>query len=143
MRARDLATPKVTFPRTATVGELVGAIAQGGAVLVVDEAGRLRGVFSGAVLLRCLLPAYVQTDDQLAGVLEDRAAESLFQRVKDRQIDQLLPHLEELPVVESEDSLIEVAAKMVKTASPLVAVVEGGEIIGGISLSDLLERLAR
>jgi len=36
-----------------------------------------------------------------------------------------------------------VAAMMLRTASPLVAVVEEGKIIGGISVKDLLYHLVR
>ena len=143
MRARDLATPQISVRPTATVSEAVLAMAQRGAILVVDDSGTLLGVVSDAVLLRGLLPAYVQVNEQLAGVLDEHTAEQLFERVKNREITKLLSHLEELPQVAGADSLIEAASVMLRTASPLVAVVEQGKIIGGISLKDLLAHLAR
>lgn len=39
--------------------------------------------------------------------------------------------------------MIEVASVMVRTSSSLVAVQDQGRIIGGITLTDLLEQLAR
>lgn len=51
--------------------------------------------------------------------------------------------LGDVPLVEGEDSLIEVASVMVRTSSSLVAVQDQGRIIGGIALTDLLEQLAR
>jgi CBS domain-containing protein len=49
----------------------------------------------------------------------------------------------DLPLVQGEDSLIEVASAMIRTGSPLIAVLEGGRIIGGITLRDLLAQLTR
>ena len=143
MRARDLATPQISVRPTATFSEAVLAMSQRGAVLVVDDSGKLLGVVSDAVLLRGLLPAYVQVNEQLAGVLDEHTAEKLFERVKNRVITELLRDLEELPRVAGDDSLIEVSSVMLRTASPLVAVEEQGKITGGISLKDLLDHLVR
>lgn len=143
MRARDLAVPQTSVLPTATVSEAVLAMADRGAILVVGDDGKLLGVVSDAVLLRGLLPAYVQVNEQLAGVLDERTAEKLFERVKNRSITELLRNVDEPPQVAGEDSLIEVASVMLRSASPLVAVVDEGRIIGEISLSDLLRHLAR
>jgi CBS domain-containing protein len=143
MRARDLATPQISVRPTATVSEAVSAMAQRRAILVVNDSGKLIGVVSDAVLLRCLLPAYVQVNEPLAGVLDEHAAEELFARVKNRTIMEFIRDVREPPQVAGDDSLIEVASMMLRTASPLVAVVEEGKIIGGISLKDLLYHLAR
>jgi CBS domain-containing protein len=143
MRARDLAVPQTSVLPTATVSEAVLAMADRGAILVVGDDGKLVGVVSDAVLLRGLLPAYVQVNEQLAGVLDERTAEKLFERVKNRSITELLRNVDEPPQVAGEDSLIEAASVMLRTASPLVAVVDEGRIIGEISLSDLLRHLAR
>jgi CBS domain-containing protein len=143
MRARDLAVPQTSVLPTATVSEAVLAMADRGAILVVGDDGKLLGVVSDAVLLRGLLPAYVQVNEQLAGVLDERTAEKLFERVKNRSITELLRNVDEPPQVAGEDSLIEAASVMLRTASPLVAVVDEGRIIGEISLSDLLRHLAR
>jgi CBS domain-containing protein len=143
MRARDLAVPHTSVLPTATVSDAVSAMADRGAILVVGDDGKLLGVVSDAVLLRGLLPAYVQVNEQLAGVLDERTAEKLFERVKNRSITELLRNVDEPPQVAGEDSLIEAASVMLRTASPLVAVVDEGRIIGEISLSDLLRHLAR
>jgi CBS domain-containing protein len=143
MRAHDLATPVTSVVPTATVGEAVLAMGQRGAILVVDEAGKLIGLISDALLLRWLLPSYVQSDEQLAGVLDEEAADLLFERVKDRPVTELLGNAAELPQVASDDSLIEVAATMVRSASPVVAVVDGDRIAGEIFRRDLLFHLAQ
>lgn len=143
MRARDLATPQISVRPSATVSDAVVAMSDRGAILVVDDDGKLLGVVSDAVLLRGLLPAYVQVNEQLAGVLDESTAEKLFERVKNRPVTELLRNLDQLPQIEGQDSLIEAASVMLKTASPLVAVVEEGKVIGGISLRDLLHQLAR
>jgi CBS domain-containing protein len=85
----------------------------------------------------------VQSDEQLAGVLDEEAADLLFERVKDRPVTELLGNAAELPQVASDDSLIEVAATMVRSASPVVAVVDGDRIAGEIFRRDLLFHLAQ
>ena len=143
MLARHLATPQLSVRPTDTFVHAIGTMGQGGAILVVDDHGSLVGVLSGADLLRGLLPVYLQADEQLAGVLDEELAEKLFERVKNRLVSELLRRPEELPQVSGDSSLIEVASVMVRTASPLLAVVDGGVIVGGISLAALLDRLAR
>jgi CBS domain-containing protein len=125
------------------VSEVVLAMADKRAILILDDLGKLIGVVSDTVLLRCLLPAYLQVNEPLAGVLDEHAAEDLFDRVKNHTIMELIGDVRVPPQVAGDDSLIEVAAMMLRTASPLVAVVEEGKIIGGISVKDLLYHLVR
>lgn len=92
--------------------------------------------------LRGLLPAYVQAQQLLAGVLDEHSAEMLFSNAQERKVEELLT-VEDIPLVQVEDSLIEVPSVMVRTRSPLVAVLEGKRIVGGITVADLLAQLAR
>jgi CBS domain-containing protein len=142
MRARDLAKQQARIPPHETVRRAVELVAEHGPLLVVDDERGLLGVLSDETLLRGLLPAYVQAQELLAGVLDEEAADSLFAKARDKRVGDLLVG-GQLPLVQGDDSLIEVASVMVTTGSHLVAVQDGQEIIGGITISDLLARLTR
>ncbi|MGH8924989.1 MAG: CBS domain-containing protein [Acidimicrobiia bacterium] len=142
MRARDLATPRTSIPPSESFGRAVQLVAEQGPILVVDEKRGLLGVVSDETLLRGLLPAYVRAEDLLAGVLDEQSATTLFVEAQKRKVEELL-EVGDVPLVQGEDSLIEVASVMVRTGSALVAVQEEGRIIGGIALTELLAKLAR
>ena len=50
---------------------------------------------------------------------------------------------DEHPVVDAEDTLVEVASTMVRARASLVGVLEYGRLVGGISIDDLLSHLLR
>jgi CBS domain-containing protein len=68
--------------------------------------------------------------------MADQAVDTLGSR---RVSDVLPPERPELCVVRHDDTVIEVAAIMARLRSPLVAVLRGGDMIGVISASRLLE----
>lgn len=144
MKARNLASPqpvvRVDDPATAAADMLSRIDLR--AVLVVDPDGRLVGVLSDSMLLRALLPSYVDVDAALARVLEEGAADLLRQRLDGRTVAELLPgDTEEIPQVEGDATLIEAASVMVRTRASMVGVVEDGRLVGGISIDDLLAHL--
>ncbi|MCA1735469.1 MAG: CBS domain-containing protein [Actinobacteria bacterium] len=142
MRARDLATHQTSIPPSENFARAVQLVAEHGPLLVIDEHRGLLGVVSNETLLRGLLPAYLQAHNLLAGVLDDESAATLFARARERKVEELLG-VGDVPLVDAEDSLIEVASVMVRASSPLVAVQDQGKIIGGIALTNLLTQLAR
>jgi CBS domain-containing protein len=114
------------------------------AILVVDDKGELRRVITDAMLLRFLLPPYVAEAESLAGVLQEQAADTAWKRLKGRTVAEAFPEDPgELPQVEADATLIQVASSMVATKSAVVAVRRGGRIVGAITLSILLDRLVR
>jgi CBS domain-containing protein len=146
VKARNLASPqpvvRIDDPATAAADMLSRIDLR--AVLVVDADGRLVGVLSDSMLLRALLPSYVEVDASLARVLEEGAADTLRQRFDGRTVADLLPRdTDEVPQVQGEDTLIEAASVMVRTRASMVGVVEGSRLIGGISIDDLLAHLLR
>jgi predicted transcriptional regulator len=97
---------------------------------------------SDSELLRYLLPPYVDAASSLAHVLEESAADVLFRRLEGRVVSDLVPREREHdPVVEGEDTLVEVASVMVRAHASLVGVLEDERLIGGISIDDLLSHL--
>ncbi|HEV8564746.1 MAG TPA: CBS domain-containing protein [Actinomycetota bacterium] len=146
MKARNLASPRETLRTDDPASEAARILSRHDvrAVLVVDAEGHLAGVLSDSELLRRLLPAYVEDNEALARVLDEAASEALYQRLEGRTVAELVrTDREEAPVVDGEDTLVEVAAVMVRSRASLVGVVDAGRLIGGISIDDLVSHLLR
>jgi CBS domain-containing protein len=89
-----------------------------------------------------LLPSYVEEADALARVLEEDSSDQLWQRLEGRTVRDLIVHGRETePVVDGGATLVEVASVMVRAETPIVAVVEDGRLIGGITIDHLLTHL--
>ena len=83
-------------------------------------------------------------DPALARVYDERASEKLMTKLSSRTVRDLLPEPQDrdaLPVVEPDATILEVAALMARMHSPLVAVVDGGRVLGAVTLSRLFEVL--
>lgn len=144
MKARNLVSPQHTIRVDAPAMEVAVVLARHDVrgVLVVDASNRFVDVLSDSELLRYLLPPYVDAASSLAHVLEESAADVLFRRLEGRVVSDLVPREREHdPVVEGEDTLVEVASVMVRAHASLVGVLEDGRLIGGISIDDLLSHL--
>ncbi len=145
MRARDLAVPYPLLPAAAPAAEAVRLLAEEEVDAVfVERQGRLQGVVSDIGLLVRMLPSYVIEDPKLAHVMEEGAADLLWRRLEGRTAGELLlKGGGEVPQVDGDATLMEVAAVMGGAQAPMVAVREGGRLIGGITSSALLTRLLR
>ena len=144
MKARNLASPQPVLRSDAPAGEAAAVLARHEirAVLVVDERERFVGVLSDSELLRGLLPPYVGEASMLAHVLEEGAAEILYRRLEGRLVAGLMPNDRDVvPVVDADDTLVEVASVMVRARASAVGVMDGGRLIGGITIDDLLSHL--
>lgn len=112
------------------------------AALVIDTQGGFLGVVSDEDLLRTLLPGYVGDAEALSRVLEEGTAEQLWRRLETRSLRDLMTQdRPEEPVVDSDATLVEIASVMVRADVRLVAVVEEGRLIGGVTMDHLLSHL--
>lgn len=145
MRARDLVTPfpciglndpAIEAARLLATQDLPGLI-------VVDQRGHPRSVLAGTQVLRLGVPAYIQDDPQLARVVDEASADVFLRELGDRTVEQCLaekPH--ELAVVSPEATVLEVAALMARSHTPLVAVVDPQQgLLGAITLATLMDRI--
>ena len=111
-------------------------------LIVVDDAGVPYSVLPGTQVLKLAVPTYCQDDPTLARVVDEAAADVFIAELGDRTVqDCLPPKPHELPVVEPGATVLEVAALMARTRSPLVAVVDAGVLQGAITLDRLLDRV--
>lgn len=146
MRAAELVEP---FPIVSLETDILSAARTMGdfrlpGLIVCDGAGRPHTVLPGSQVLRFMIPGYVQDDPTLARVYDDAASQKLMTKMSSRTVQDLLPRRQdrdELPVVDPDATILEVAAVMARMHSPLVAVVDDGRVLGAITVSRLFEIL--
>jgi len=144
MRAREVAEP---YPLVAVDTEaieaarlLAGRRLPG--LIVLDRAGRPYAILPGSQFLRFMIPGYIQEDISLAHVLDERHADRLSDALVGKTVQQLLPpRRDELPIVDGDATAVEIAAVMARWHSPLVAVVERDQVLGAVTVSQLLALL--
>ncbi len=144
MRARDLArTVPLVEPGTDAVQaayEMVRAGLPG--VVVVQPDGRPYAVLRGPEVLRFLLPDYLCDEPGLAAAVDEQRSQAVFSALAGRTVRDVVPRRQgsaDLPAVDGDDTPLVVAAVMARHTTPLVAVVEGGTVVGAVTVQDLLD----
>ena len=146
MRARDLAEPfpVVTLDTDAMeAARLLGAKRLPG-LIVCGRDGRPYTVLPGSQVLRFIIPNYVQEDLALARVYDEQASDELLAKLTASTVRDVLPgerDVDELPIVDHDATTMEVAAVMARVHSPIVAVVDGDDLLGAITVGRLLDHL--
>jgi CBS domain-containing protein len=146
MRAGNLASPFPTVgmdtPAIEAARLLAGQNLPG--LIVVDEHGRPKTILPGTQVLRMAVPNYCQDDPALARVVDEATADVFLRGLGDRTVSETLPReRRELPVVDPDATVLEVAALMARARTPLVAVADkkDGRLLGAITLDALLDRV--
>jgi hypothetical protein len=146
MRAIDLAE---AIPTALPADELAAAVqrvveAAAPALIVLSPGGAPQAVLPASQLLRCLLPAYVLEDAGLSRALREQPAEDVIRRQAQGPVSEVLQTGEqaaELPVVDPDATVLEVAALMARLRSPVAAVVVDGELVGAVRATRLMAAL--
>jgi CBS domain-containing protein len=108
-------------------------------LLVTDPSGKPHAVLPAFAMLRFILPRYVQDDLTLAGVLGAPAPDQAMQNLAGKTVGDVLPaEARDIPSVDARASITKVAAEMVRTRSPLIAVTKDRKLHGVITASRLL-----
>jgi len=145
MRARDVAIPMTTVVESTPARDAARVLAAQDlpGLVVVDAKGRPSTVLAGTQVLRMALPSYCQDDPALARVIDEAAADVIFDGIGDRTVADMLPrNRPELPAVSADATLLKVASVMARSNVPLVAVVDTDRVmIGAITLDGLLDRM--
>jgi predicted transcriptional regulator len=109
-------------------------------LVVTDSAGTPVTILPASQVVRLLVPAYIQEDPSLAGVLSESIADRIADKLGGKSVAAVLPKPPpEMATVKADDTIIEVAAIMARNRSPLVAVMSGEGIVGVITAPRLLE----
>ena len=145
MIARDLAVPCPSIGMDDPAIDAVRLMAEQHVpgIVVCEPGGRPTRILPGTQVLRFVIPPYVQDDAALARVIGGRAAERLLGELTGKKVRDLLPARTDFDpaVANGDDTVLELAATMARTHSPLVAVVEHDELIGCVTLPRLLDVL--
>lgn len=109
-------------------------------LVITDPSGRPLQILPASQVVRLLLPAYIQDDPALAGVIGELTADRVAENLSGKSIAEILPKAApQLASVSADDTIIEVAAVMAREHSPLAAVVTDGRLMGVITASRLLD----
>lgn len=145
MRARDLVSdfPTVGMNLPALEAARLLAAQNLPGLIVVGDDGRPETILAGTQVLRMAVPAYCQDDPIVARVIDEGHADLFMTELGDRTVRECLPEQpRELPVVDPDASVLEIAALMARTRTPLVAVVDpSAGMTGAITLDALLDRM--
>src|SRR4051794_33680254 len=145
MRAGDIAVAMNTVAEDLPAREAARVLASQDlpGLVVVDRRGRPLTVLAGTQVLRMALPSYCQDDPALARVIDEAAADVIFEGIGDRTVADLLPkNRPDLPAVGPDATVLEVASVMARSNVPLVAVVDADRVMtGAITLDGLLDRM--
>lgn len=144
MPLRDAHLVDASVPATASLAEAVEALSatQSPALAVLDESGRVIGVFSEGDLLRAVFPGYLKELRHTAFLTDDAASlDQLTRDARDRPVGELARTTEVLSI---EDSQIHAAELFLHTEEDALPVVDGDRFCGMLSVSALCRaRLAR
>jgi CBS domain-containing protein len=146
VKARDLMQPAGTVRPDDSCKELVRHIQDPSVrvLAVVSEGGEVLGMVTEEDVLSALLPSYVLADEALAGALEETAGAELGERLQHRRVKDVVDlGRRDRPTVAPDDTLVEVGAAMARSNDPGVLVVEGGRLLGAITVDRLLAALLR
>lgn len=109
-------------------------------LIVTRPDGSPYAVLPASQVVRFLVPSYVQDDPSLARVIDESLADRVADKLAGMTVRKLLPdEPSEIPVVNHDDTILEIAAIMARLRCPLVVVTRDHEIVGAITASRLLE----
>jgi len=146
MHAEDMAEdfPVITVDTNALEAARILAEHRLPGILVTDTDGRPYAVLPASQVVRFIVPTYVQDDPSLAGVINESWADKAAEKLGDKKVHDVLPeHLTDVPPVNADDTIIEVAALMARLRSPLIAVMKDHKLHGVITASRLLDAALR
>lgn len=143
MRAEDIAEeyPVISIDSDALEAARTLAEHRLPGLLVTKKTGSPYAVLPASQVVRFIVPRYVQDDPSLAGVLNESMADRCAEKLRGKKVSDVLPdHLNDVPPVNADDTIIEVAALMARLRSPLLAVVKNGKLHGVITHRAFWER---
>ena len=110
-----------------------------GLVVVTNTSDTPYAILPASQVVRFIVPSYVQEDPGLASVFTESMADQAAAKLGGKTIRDVLPKQRQyVPVVDADDTIMEVAELMARVRSPLVAVVKNSRLRGVITASRLL-----
>ncbi|WP_433501792.1 CBS domain-containing protein (plasmid) [Sphaerimonospora sp. CA-214678] len=143
MRARDLLTDLPVIDLDSPVLDAAKLLIEQDlpGLIVVDD-GSLFTILPETEVARLVIPGYCQDDPVLARVVDEAHADGFLHQLGGRTLRACLPaQPRDLPISAPDATVLQVAVLMMRTRSPLVAVVDGDRLLGALTLKTLLERV--
>jgi CBS domain-containing protein len=137
MPLRSLTLVAASVRETADLADAAAALfaAQVPALAVLDDAGRVVGIFSEADLLRAVFPGYLTELRHTAFLSDDTAAlDDLARSARGRPVREFARAVETL---ELEESQTHAAERFLHTGEQALPVVEQGRFLGMLSIAAL------
>jgi CBS domain-containing protein len=144
VRARELATPFPTVGLETSALEALKLLADSNlpGLVVVDRQGRPMTILPGTQVLRMAIPRYCVEDPTLTRVIDEQHADNFLDDLADRTVEQCLPEQKrELAIIGPDGTVLEMAALMARTRTPLVVVMAGKDMLGAVTLDALVDRM--
>ncbi|MGH3712874.1 MAG: CBS domain-containing protein [Micromonosporaceae bacterium] len=144
MRAHDLSSPYPVVSLDTPAMEAARLLARQNlpGLIVVDAYRWPSTILPGTQVLRMAVPTYIQDDPTLTRVIDEPHADVFVQRLAGRTVADRLPERpRDLPVVDPDATVLEIAALMARMRCPLVAVADPTGLLGAVTLDGLLERV--
>lgn len=144
MRARDLMSPVPELRPDDHADALVRAFDDPNVrvVAVTTSVGELVGVVTDGDLLDALLPSYILAAERLAGVLDEKTADTLRERLANKRVRDLVEMSRGAhPRVSPDDTLVETAAALARSRDRAVLVMDAGRVMGAVNVDRLLQVL--
>ncbi|QYC41821.1 CBS domain protein [Nonomuraea coxensis DSM 45129] len=145
VRARDLLADFPTVGLDSPVIDAARMLADHDlpGLIVVDDDRTPFTILPGTEVLRLAVPTYCLDDPALARVVDEAHADTFLDGLDGRTVREALPQRpRELPLTDPDATVLELAALMARTRSPLVAVVTDDQrLIGAVTLQALLDRV--
>lgn len=112
------------------------------AVAVVSADGQVLGLVTDEDLLYALLPPYLLEDEAVVVALERDCAGELRRRLAGKRVQEILNFRRRAyDAVRPDDTLIEVAASIVRAGDPAILVAEDERVLGVVTVDALLPAL--
>lgn len=130
MRATDIQIELPMIDRTRSAAEASRVIAETGriGVVVCGRDKRPLGMITAVDLFRLALPEYLMSDPSLAATLDEEGIAELIAKLRDKTVGEVIDddsvRLREVPVVQPDDTVVEIAA-VLASAGSTIAMVDG------------------
>jgi len=137
MALRDLDLTDASVQQTAALADAVKKLfaARVPTLAVLDDEGRVVGILSERDVLRAVFPGYLSEIRHSAFLTDDAAAlEELAQRARDQPVSEFMRESE---VLETSDSQIHAAERLMHSGDDALPVVEKERFVGMLSVAGL------
>jgi CBS domain-containing protein len=139
MPLRDATLVNASVHETATFADAVAVLfaARVPALAVLDDAGRVVGIFSEGDLLRAVFPGYLADVRHTAFLPDDAPTlDALARRVRDQPVGDFARRTE---LLGADDSQIHAAERFMHTGEDALPVVDKGRFVGMLSIAALCQ----